>query len=142
MLMIFSSLSDLYTHRCRRIRDARIPRGCAAERPIFNQNLVFSGIFGDYFGKNPVSSGFLRLLGIFGKPLRNTKSWSGDHGIDPKLVPGVLFCNWKIAEKNPSIVDIAPTILHQFGIPKPKYQDGKILDLINPGGESVAEKRD
>jgi hypothetical protein len=69
MLMIFSSLSDLYTHRCRRIRDARIPRGCAAERPIFIQNLVFSGIFGDYFGKNPLISGFLQLLGFFGKPL-------------------------------------------------------------------------
>ena len=65
----------------------------------------------------------------------NTKSWSGDHGIDPKLVPGVLFCNWKITEKNPSIVDIAPTILYQFGIAKPKYQDGKILDLRKPIGE-------
>ncbi len=66
----------------------------------------------------------------------NNKSWSGDHGIDPKLVPGVLFCNWKIAEKNPAIVDIAPTILHQFGIAKPKYQDGKVLDLKQNCGES------
>ena len=64
----------------------------------------------------------------------NTKSWSGDHGIDPKLFPGVLFRNWKIAEKKPSIVDIAPTILHQFGIEKPKYHDGKILDLKKPAG--------
>ena len=26
----------------------------------------------------------------------NTKAWSGDHCVDPSLVPGVLFCNHKI----------------------------------------------
>ena len=29
----------------------------------------------------------------------NTKSWSGDHSIDPRYVPGVFFCNWHLKEK-------------------------------------------
>ena len=55
----------------------------------------------------------------------NTKAWSGDHCIDPRLVPGVLFCNRKIAEENPAIVDVAPTILKLFGLGLPTYFDGK-----------------
>lgn len=55
----------------------------------------------------------------------NTKAWSGDHCIDPRLVPGVLFCNRKIAEEKPAIVDVAPTILKLFGLGLPTYFDGK-----------------
>jgi len=57
----------------------------------------------------------------------NTKCWSGDHGIDPKLVPGVLFCNHNIETANPSLVDIAPTLLQLFGLRVPSYMDGKPL---------------
>src|SRR5438093_5916909 len=55
----------------------------------------------------------------------NTKAWSGDHCIDPRLVPGVLFCNRKIAEEKPAIVDVAPTILKLLGLGLPTYFDGK-----------------
>ena len=55
----------------------------------------------------------------------NLKAWSGDHCIDPRLVPGVLFCNHKIGEEKPAIVDVAPTLLKLFGIPLPGYLDGK-----------------
>jgi predicted AlkP superfamily phosphohydrolase/phosphomutase len=55
----------------------------------------------------------------------NTKAWSGDHCVDPRLVPGVLFSNRKIAEEKPAIVDVAPTILKLFGLPLPSYFDGK-----------------
>ena len=55
----------------------------------------------------------------------NTKAWSGDHCIDPRLVPGVLFSNHKIAEERPAIVDVAPTILQLFGLGLPPYLDGK-----------------
>jgi len=41
----------------------------------------------------------------------NTKAWSGDHCIDPRLVPGVLFSSHKFIEDKPAIVDVAPTIL-------------------------------
>jgi predicted AlkP superfamily phosphohydrolase/phosphomutase len=55
----------------------------------------------------------------------NLKAWSGDHCVDPRLVPGVLFSNRKIAEEKNAIVDVAPTILKLFGLPLPGYLDGK-----------------
>jgi predicted AlkP superfamily phosphohydrolase/phosphomutase len=55
----------------------------------------------------------------------NLKAWSGDHCIDPRLVPGVLFCNRKIAEEKLAIVDVAPTILKMFGLALPGHFDGK-----------------
>ncbi len=32
----------------------------------------------------------------------NTKAWSGDHCVDPSLVPGILFCNRPIADREPA----------------------------------------
>ena len=55
----------------------------------------------------------------------NLKAWSGDHCVDPRLVPGVLFSNQKIADEKPAIVDVAPTILKLFGIGLPTYFDGR-----------------
>ena len=57
----------------------------------------------------------------------NHKAWSGDHCIDPRLVPGVLFCNKKMNSQAPKIIDIAPTVLELFGIPVPQHMDGKGL---------------
>ena len=55
----------------------------------------------------------------------NLKAWSGDHCIDPRLVPGVLFANRRIAEEKPAIVDVAPTVLNLFGLAIPNHLDGK-----------------
>jgi predicted AlkP superfamily phosphohydrolase/phosphomutase len=57
----------------------------------------------------------------------NARPWSGDHGIDPRLVPGVFFCNRTIESDQPSLVDIAPTALRLFGIEPPRYMDGRPL---------------
>jgi predicted AlkP superfamily phosphohydrolase/phosphomutase len=61
----------------------------------------------------------------------NTKCWSGDHCVDPSLVPGVLFCNRKLdgAEvgKGAGIEDMAPTALRLFGIEPPRWMEGKSL---------------
>ncbi len=57
----------------------------------------------------------------------NTKAWSGDHCIDPRIVPGVFFSTHKITTSTPSIVDIAPTVLELFGIAPPVYMDGRSL---------------
>ena len=59
----------------------------------------------------------------------NTKAWSGDHCIDPKVVPGILLSNHRLAENGhkPEITDVAPTILDLFGIPTPRYMDGRSL---------------
>ena len=57
----------------------------------------------------------------------NRKPWSGDHCIDPRLVPGVFFCNRPVETTEPSLVDIAPTALELFGIEPPSYMDGRPL---------------
>jgi predicted AlkP superfamily phosphohydrolase/phosphomutase len=57
----------------------------------------------------------------------NRKAWSGDHCVDPRLVPGVVFCNRKILAEEPGIEDMAPTALDLFGIEPPPYMEGKSL---------------
>ncbi len=64
----------------------------------------------------------------------NTRAWSGDHCIDPKLVPGVLFCNRKIDTPNPRLMDLGATALELFGVPVPPNMDGKPLRLADPDG--------
>jgi predicted AlkP superfamily phosphohydrolase/phosphomutase len=55
----------------------------------------------------------------------NRKAWSGDHCVDPSLVPGVLFSNRKLDAQNPGIEDMAPTALGLFGIEPPSWMEGK-----------------
>ena len=45
----------------------------------------------------------------------NLKKWSGDHLFDPGIIPGVILSNKKIIKDNPSIYDMAPTILKFIG---------------------------
>ena len=53
------------------------------------------------------------------------RAWSGDHSVDPLLVPGVLFCNRPVNADDPGLEDMAPTTLDLFGIPKPAHMEGK-----------------
>jgi predicted AlkP superfamily phosphohydrolase/phosphomutase len=62
----------------------------------------------------------------------NRKCWSGDHCVDPGLVPGVLFCNRPVAVEDPSIVDLAPTILDLYGVPAPSHMEGRSLRVSLP----------
>jgi len=59
----------------------------------------------------------------------NKKAWSGDHCVDPSVVPGVLFCNRKVEAERVRLLDIAPTVLDLFGIPAPDYMDGRALNI-------------
>lgn len=59
----------------------------------------------------------------------NTRAWSGDHCVDPSVVPGVLFCNRALNGHPARLLDIGPTVLNLFGIPAPAYMDGKPLTL-------------
>ena len=63
----------------------------------------------------------------------NIKAWSGDHCVDPRLVPGVLFSNRKITAEKPAIVDVAPTILKMFGLDLPTHFDGKPWTIAKAG---------
>jgi predicted AlkP superfamily phosphohydrolase/phosphomutase len=71
----------------------------------------------------------------------NTKAWSGDHCIDPALIPGVLFCNHPIETEKCRLMDIGPTVLDLFGVPVPEHMDGKPLTLSGePPGLSRRDK--
>jgi len=55
----------------------------------------------------------------------NDGKWSGDHCLDPDVVPGVLLCNRPIQAQNPALYDIAPTILAEYGIDPPTNMRGR-----------------
>ena len=57
----------------------------------------------------------------------NTKKWSGDHIIDPSLVPGVLFMNRTFDGEAANLMDLAPTILAALGVPKGSAMEGDSL---------------
>jgi predicted AlkP superfamily phosphohydrolase/phosphomutase len=57
----------------------------------------------------------------------NKDRWSGDHCMDPALVPGVLFSSRKLRERRASLVDLAPTILSVFGLTPAGATEGKAL---------------
>jgi len=57
----------------------------------------------------------------------NSKPWSGDHCVDPLLVPGVLFSSWKVDQPDPGIEDLAPTVLRLFGLTPPVWMDGRAV---------------
>ena len=55
----------------------------------------------------------------------NTERWSGDHCMDPEVIPGVLFANRKTEVEYPAIYDVTATILDLFGVERPKEMIGK-----------------
>ena len=55
----------------------------------------------------------------------NDSAWSADHCADAGEVPGVLFSNRPIQAQNPSLIDVAPSILAEFGLPIPSSMEGK-----------------
>ncbi len=63
----------------------------------------------------------------------NTKAWSGDHCIDPELIPGVMFCSHAVKSENPRLMDLGPTVLNMFGLDVPKHMDGVPLVLAEAG---------
>ena len=57
----------------------------------------------------------------------NDRRWSGDHIIDPDLVPGILFLNRQVTHNHANIIDLAPTILKSLNVPIPQSVEGKSL---------------
>ncbi len=56
--------------------------------------------------------------------LDNDSAWSADHCADALEVPGILFCNRPFGAKSPALVDVAPSILAEFGLPVPSSMTG------------------
>ncbi len=67
----------------------------------------------------------------------NLKAWSGDHCVDPKIVPGIMFSNRKILGENPRLLDLGPTVLDLFGITPPRHMDGRPLKVLDHGAQAA-----
>jgi predicted AlkP superfamily phosphohydrolase/phosphomutase len=57
----------------------------------------------------------------------NRKAWSGDHIIDPALVPGVLMMNRPFQGDGARLLDLAPTILDALGAQPVQNMEGRSL---------------
>jgi predicted AlkP superfamily phosphohydrolase/phosphomutase len=57
--------------------------------------------------------------------LDNDSAWSADHCADALEVPGVLFSNRPLRGETPSLVDVAPSILAEFGLTTPATMSGR-----------------
>ncbi len=57
----------------------------------------------------------------------NKLAWSADHCADALEVPGVLFCSRPFRAGAPALVDVAPSILAEFGVAVPSSMTGKSI---------------
>jgi len=111
------------------------PGGPAAISRVYDRDAIYAGPYRDnapdlLIGYNEgYRASWDGVTGIVNGSVieDNVKAWSGDHCIDPALVPGVLFSNLKFKRTDPSIMDVAPTVLELFGIAPPAHMDGRGL---------------
>jgi predicted AlkP superfamily phosphohydrolase/phosphomutase len=119
------------------------PNGPAMITRIYDRDAVYAGPYKDnapdlIIGYNEgYRASWDGVTGIVNAVVveDNTKAWSGDHCIDPALVPGIFFASLKINTDKPSIMDIAPTALELFGIAPPGHMDGRsLVGMARPAG--------
>jgi predicted AlkP superfamily phosphohydrolase/phosphomutase len=113
------------------------PTGDVAIREVFDSRSAYKGPYAENAPDLIVgyAAGHRAAWdGVTGKATQtvfedNAKAWSGDHCVDPQAVPGVLFSNWKVSAEQPSLADIAPTVLDLFGLKPPPHFDGKPMKI-------------
>ncbi len=132
-------LKDELVARLSGLRDEE--RSCVGIRELFDTAKLYQG---PYLSEAPdfiigFNAGYRTswdcATGMASGPVfeDNIKAWSGDHIVDPRLVPGVFFCSERIDTQDPGIVDIAPTVLRLFGLEPPPHMDGESLFENRPG---------
>ncbi len=117
-------------------------RDAVAVNRGYSKSAVYSGPYvaaapDVIVGYNPgYRSSWGVAIGRVGGPVfeDNTKAWSGDHCVDPPLIPGVVFCNRDFGADGPGIEDMAPTAMRLFGYEPPDHMDGKDLGVQIPAG--------
>ena len=128
-----TALKDRISKGLGKLKDGETP----VVRRIFDRDKIYSGPFTKDAPDLVVGydsgyrSSWQTALGAAPETLfdDNLQKWSGDHCVDPELVPGVFFANRKMQGDKPSIMDVAPTILAFYGIENPGM-DGKALVLL------------
>ena len=69
------------------------------------------------------------ILGGFSEEIfsDNLDKWSGDHCIDPRLVPAVLVTNRRVNASKPTLCDLTASILEEFNIKSGKEVTGNSI---------------
>jgi predicted AlkP superfamily phosphohydrolase/phosphomutase len=115
-----------------KLESVRDVDGSPVIRRVYRADKVYSGPAMKYAPDLILGScrGY-KAAGLIGKgnisPVElsdNTDAWSADHCFAAEEVPGVLFSNRSIRAKSPSLVDLAPTILAEFGLSRPPTMEG------------------
>ena len=123
--------------------------GPAAITHVYDRDAIYAGPYRDnapdlIVGYNEgYRASWDGVTGVVGGAVLedNVKCWSGDHCIDPALVPGVLFSSLKLKRGDPSIMDVAPTVLELFGLTPPAHMDGRsLIDTAAPAMKERKEK--
>jgi predicted AlkP superfamily phosphohydrolase/phosphomutase len=127
-----SQKNDLLTELVTRLEAVRDVDGATVIRRVYRADQIYSGgatalapdlIVG--YARGYRSSWATCLGGLTDEVLLdNDSAWSADHCADAGEVPGVLFSNRPIQAASPSLVDIAPSILAEFGLPVPESMVG------------------
>jgi predicted AlkP superfamily phosphohydrolase/phosphomutase len=128
-----AALAEEIAAKLEPITDSR--DGARAIRRVYLARNVYRGLYAEeapdlivgYFPGYRVS--WDSVTGVIEEELfsDNTKAWSGDHQVDPALIPGVLFSNREIRSDKPHIADLAPSILDVFRVPAPSAMEGRIV---------------
>jgi len=108
---------------------------CSAVKSVYKKNTIYNG--------NQIAASPDLVVGfqdgyraswqtaIGGAPAEmiedNLKKWSGDHIVDPSIVPGILLTNFSINSEGPHQMDIAPTVLSLFGMSAESMEGKKLL---------------
>ena len=101
-------------------------------RKVYRTDKIYSGpatymapdlIVGWYRGYR---ASWSTCLGGMAEPVLsdNDSAWSADHCTDPQEVPGVIFSNRPIAASSPSLTDLGPSVLSEFGLGIPGSMEG------------------
>lgn len=111
-------------------------RDVAPVRGVVRREEVYSGAFADEspdllvnFASGYRASSQTALGGVpRSVVVDNGQRWSGDHAVDPVLVPGVVFMNRPFDAAAVRMVDMAPTILDALGVePEPVMEGRSVL---------------
>ncbi len=125
------ALMDQVTEKLKAYRDPET--GARVVRDVYQCDRIFSGplvevgpdmIVGYDTGYQGGGS-----LGEFPEKVieDNTDAWCGDHCVAPELVPGVLFSSRRVGVIDPTLLDIAPTLMNAFGVAPPEQMKGRDL---------------
>lgn len=117
-----ASLSDQIAQQLKALRDP--DKGQSAVKEVYKKGSIYSG--GQANSAPDLVVGFQDgyraswQTAVGGSPAilveDNLKKWSGDHIVDPSIVPGIFLSNFRINTEDPSLMDIAPTVMSCLGM--------------------------